>query len=159
MKNTRKNSTSSSSSDSDSDDEMRARLLAACVSAEMIKESSKKMSKIKDKIIKVGPYEDIELSPQQYKRVAELLQELSDLTFDFREPKKKTNKRLLEQERIFDECPSLRMSKFSFGALINLVDEPSRKKKRKKITKEQEDEKLAAIASMAVTFDQIKTMV
>ena len=53
MKNTRKNSTSSSSSDSDSDDEMRSRLLAACVSAEMIKESSKKMSKIKDKIIKV----------------------------------------------------------------------------------------------------------
>jgi len=157
MKKPRENSTSSSSSDSDSDDEMRSRLLAACVSAEMIKESSKIMSKIKEKIIKVGPYEDIELSPQQYKRIGELLQELSEQTFDFREPKKKTNKRLLEQDRMFNECPSLRM--ISTGALISLVEEPSRKKKRKKITKDEEDEKMAAIASMAVTFDQIKTMV
>ena len=123
-------------------------------------------------LIKVGPYEDIELSPQQYKRLADLLQELSEKTFDFREPKKKTNKRLAAQDKLFDECPSLRMSKFltydflfdnnfsvSSGALISLEEEPSRKKKRKKLTKEEEDEKLAAIASMAVTFDQIKTMV
>ena len=55
MKKTRMDSTSSSSdSSSDSDDEMRSRLLAACVTSEMIKESSKKISKIKDQIIKVN---------------------------------------------------------------------------------------------------------
>lgn len=147
----------SSSDSSESDDEMRSRLLAVCVTTDMIKESNKKMSKIKDDLIKVGPYEDIELSKKQYQMLGKLIMQLSEDSFEFKEPKKKTNKRLADQERIFEECPNLRL--ISSGAIIDLTDAPSQKKKRRKESKRELNEKMAAIASMAVTFEQIKTMV
>ena len=100
---------SSSSSDSDSDEEMRARLLDAVICPKSFKSTESKIKKAQDAKIKVGPYEDIELSRMEYKRVGEILAKYTDDFFEFREPKSKTNKRLEAQENIFRFCPNHRI--------------------------------------------------
>jgi hypothetical protein len=102
---------SSGSDSSDSDDEMRSRILASCVTAEMIKETEKKVQKVAKELIKVGPYLDIEISEFQYRTLLKILDDYTEKFFEFREPKKKTNKRLEEQESLFNECPSHKLSK------------------------------------------------
>ena len=56
MKRKTPSSSESSSDSSDDDDQMRSRLLASCVSAEMIKTAEAKIDKVKTEIVKVGPY-------------------------------------------------------------------------------------------------------
>ena len=57
------------------------------------------------------PSPDIELSKLQFNRLVKMLNDFTEQTFEFREPKKKTNKRLADQERIFDECSNHRLGK------------------------------------------------
>ena len=65
-------------------------------------------------IVTVGPYKDIELSKLQFERLIEILNKFTEKTFDFREPKNKTNKRLADQQRIFEECPNHRLGMAQF---------------------------------------------
>lgn len=151
---------SSSSSDSDSDEEMRARLLDAVICPKSFKSTETKIKKAQDAKIKVGPYEDIELSRMEYKRVGEILAKYTDDFFEFREPKSKTNKRLEAQENIFRFCPNHRI--VQEGALIDLeppAENLPKKTKKKKDSKSEKKEKLRQIQAIAVDFNQIRNMV
>merc|ERR1711962_1651146 len=93
---TEKKMSSSDSSDS-SDDEMRKRLMETVVTAKTIaKEVKNEKSREKSSLIKVGPYGDIELSRQQIDLLIKMIEQFTDNTIEFREPKKKTNARLEE---------------------------------------------------------------
>ena len=112
---------SSSSSDSDSsDDEMRARLLDAVVCPKALKATENKIKKAEAAKIKVGPYEDIELSRMEYRKVGEILAQFTENYFEFREPKSKTNKRLEAQENLFLLCPNHRIGNYLMFYILNI---------------------------------------
>ena len=76
---------SSSSSDTDSsDDEMRKRLLESVTTVEKLQNDSTKEGKIKQELIKVGPYNDIELSKQQIQLLINILNRYTENLMDFR---------------------------------------------------------------------------
>ena len=111
----------SSSSSSESDDEMRSKILASCVTAQMVKATAKKVDLVKQQMIKVGPYNDIELSKLQLAKLILILDHYTEETFHFREPKKRTNQRLADQERIFEECANHKMSKSTFTHFYSIL--------------------------------------
>ena len=98
---------------------MRARLLDAVVCPKALKATENKIKKAEAAKIKVGPYEDIELSRMEYRKVGEILAQFTENYFEFREPKSKTNKRLEAQENLFLLCPNHRIG--NYHRIYNLM--------------------------------------
>merc|ERR1711892_1560684 len=111
-----------SDSSSSDDYEMRKRLMETVVTASAIQKEVRVEKKRKEEtnLVKVGFFKDIELSKRQIELLARMLAEFTDMSLEFREPKKKTNKRLETASRERLSVANHRL--VPNGALIDLAE-------------------------------------
>merc|ERR1711935_540539 len=147
----------SSDSSSSDDDEMRKRLMETVVTASAIQKEVRVEKKRKEEtnLVKVGFFKDIELSKRQIELLARMLAEFTDMSLEFREPKKKTNKRL--EMASIERLSVANHRLVPNGALIDLAEPVVVQRKRRR--KADADDNEAKLREIAVTLDQVKCMV